>query len=106
MEKILNKQNWVILTILISLLLIIGLTIYKINAIHLERSFLVVEKKFIEGAKECVWDGVCTEDKILLGDLIKEGYVKDEVNPQTKRYYSHDSYVLKADNEYSFVEVK
>ena len=104
MEKVINNRNCILFTIFFSLILIIGLTIYKVYDTHLKRNFSVVEKRIIEGAKECVWDEVCTEDKITLGELITLGYAKEEVNPQTKMYYTHNSYVLIENNNYSFHE--
>ena len=53
-----------------------------------------------------MWDDICTEDKITLGELITLGYAKEEVNPQTKMYYTHNSYVLISENNYTFYEEK
>ena len=105
MEKILNNRNSILFTITIILLLLVGLTVYKVYEKHMTRSFLVVEKRIIEAAKSCVWDGVCNEKEILLGKLITSGYAKGEVNPKTKMYYSHNSYVLVNENQYTFFEV-
>lgn len=106
MAKIVNNRNCILFTVFFSLILIIGLTIYKIYDTHLQRSFLVVEKRIIEGAKECVWNDECKESKITLGQLISLGYVKEEVNPKTKMYYNHNSYVINKDNNYTFYEEK
>ena len=104
MEKIMNNRNCILFTILFSLILIIGLTIYKVYDTHLKRNFWVVEKRIIEGAKECVWNDECSAGKITLGELISLGYAKEEVNPKTKMYYTHESYVLVENNQYTFYE--
>ena len=105
MDKILNNRNSILFTIIVILLLLIGLTVYKVYEAHMARSFLVDEKRIIEAAKSCVWDDVCNENEILLGKLIEEGYAKEEVNPKTKMYYSHNSYVLVNENQYTFFGV-
>lgn len=102
MAKIINNKASIIFTICFSFIMIIALTVYKVNQEHLRRSFLVVEKRIVEGAKKCVWDGVCKEDEITLGTLITLGYAKEEVNPQTKMYYSHDSIIKKDGENYIF----
>ncbi len=106
MGKIINNRNCILFTIFFSILLIVGLTIYKVYDTHIKRNFLVVEKRIIEGAKECVWDEICDTNKITLGELIILGYAKEEVNPQTKMYYNHNSYVLIHENTYTFFEEK
>ena len=106
MEKVINNRNCILFTIFFSLILIIGLTVYKVYDTHLKRNFSLFEKRINEGAKECVWDDICAEDKITLGELITLGYAKEEVNPQTKMYYTHNSYVLISENNYTFYEEK
>ena len=105
MAKIINNKTSIIFTICFSFIIIIALTIYKVNQEHLRRSFLDVEKRIIEGAKECVWNGACNENEITLGDLINLGYAKEEVNPETKMYYSHDSIIKKNGEDYVFESV-
>lgn len=106
MGKIINSKTSIFFTIAFSLILLIGLTIYKVNTEHMKRNFAVVEKRIIEGAQACVWNDDCTEGTITLGNLISLGYAKEEVNPKTKMYYSHNSYVEVKDNVYTFYEVK
>lgn len=102
MEENMNR-NFVIITIVLTLASVGLYSFYKINMRHNARLTEVSEKKIIEKAKECVWDDVCTENTITLGFLIEKGYLKEEVNPITKKYYSHESYVDK--ESYTFHEV-
>ena len=102
---IINNKTSLLFTFLVIVVLLIGMTIYKVSEIHLQRSFTVTEKRIIEGAQACVWSDVCKESRITLGTLINLGYVKEEVNPKTKMYYSHESYVEIKDNTYTFVAV-
>ncbi len=102
MEVKMNR-NFVIITIVLTLASVGFYSFYKINRRHNVRLMEVSTKKIVEKAKECVWDDVCTEDTITLGYLIEKGYLKEEVNPITKKYYSHESYVEK--ESYTFHEV-
>lgn len=93
-------------TFLLSVLLIVSFSILKVQKRHDEMVILVSEKKITEAAMNCYFDDQCLfDDKVTLGELIQKGYLKEEVNPITKMYYSHDSYVEKKENTYLFVEV-
>lgn len=95
----------ILVTLLLCVALIVGVTIYKVQKEHLDLQVLVVTKKIEEAAMQCTWDDVCTESLITLGDLISYGYLSDEVNPVTKLYYNHESYVLVSSDGYTFYEV-
>lgn len=81
--------------------LILG-TIYKVYEIHMNRSYLVVEKRIVEGALSCVYDGKCEDSDITLGALISKGYASDEINPKTKLYYERDSVIKKVNDTFVF----
>ena len=102
MEEKMNR-NFVIVTIILTLASVGLYSFYKINVRHNARLMEVSTKKITEKAKECVWDDVCTNNHITLGFLIEKGYLSEEVNPITKQYYSHESYVEK--ESYTFHEV-
>ncbi len=100
-----KKRYIICITIVISGLLITAATFFKVTKNHTDRVILVTEKRITEAAKECVWNEDCKENKITLGYLIQKGYLKEEVNPITKMYYTHESYVLKENEQYTFHEV-
>lgn len=81
--------------------LMIG-TVIKVQEEHLRRNLLVVEKRIVESALECVYDNHCEDKDMTLGLLIEKGYAKEEVNPKTKMYYSHDSLLKKENNTFIF----
>ncbi|HIR74504.1 TPA: hypothetical protein IAB95_03270 [Candidatus Ventrenecus avicola] len=104
MARILNNRNVIIITTLLILILLVGGTLWKVRTDSLNRSITVVEKRITEGFQACQFDDVCQNDEITLGELISLGYAKEEVNPVTKLYYSHDSIVRKEENDYIFEE--
>ncbi len=97
--------KFVFATIFIALLVIVVSTFYKVKKQHEDRVVAVTEKRITEAAMKCNWDGICTEDLVTLGELIHLGYAKEEVNPITKMYYSHSSYIEIEGNTYIFHEV-
>ena len=104
MGKILSSRNVIVFTILAILVLLVGGTIWKVRSDSMNRSLTVVSKRITEGFQECQFDDVCKSDEITLGELIRLGYVEEEVNPETKLYYSHDSIVRNEENDYIFEE--
>ena len=94
----------VLMTLLLACILITVTTLYKVQKRHEERLVLVTEKRITEGATNCYWDDVCKDSYVTLGELIELGYAKEEVNPITKMYYSHNSYIEKDGNTYTFHE--
>lgn len=81
--------------------LVLG-TVYKVYNIHLNRSYLVVEKRIIEGAEACVFDNKCNDEDMTLGVLISKGYASDEINPKTSLYYDRDSLIKKVNGTFVF----
>ena len=102
MGKILSSRNVIVFTILAILVLLVGGTIWKVQSDSMNRSLTVVSKRITEGFQECQFDDVCKSDEITLGELIRLGYAEEEVNPETKLYYSHDSIVRKDGEAYIF----
>ena len=93
------------ITFLLSMLIIVSFSIYKVQKKHDNFVLQVSEKRITEAAMSCYYEEKCFENKVTLGELIFMGYLKEEVNPKTKMYYSHESYVEKKENTYTFVEV-
>lgn len=104
MGKIISSRNAIIFTAFISIVLLVGGTIWKVQNESLQRSMTVVSKRITEGFQKCHFDDVCQKSQITLGELIHLGYAKEEVNPETKLYYSHDSIVRKDENNNYFFE--
>ena len=102
MAVILNSRNVIVFTILVILALFVGGTIWKVQNESMSRRLTVVSKRITEGFQKCQFDDVCKNDEITLGELITLGYAKEEVNPKTKLYYSHDSVVKKDGDHYVF----
>lgn len=101
-----KSLKMILLTIVISIFCIVNYTLYKVYERHIKLMVLVTEKRITESAMNCYFDDVCVENKVTLKELVRLNYSKEEVNPKTKIYYSLDSYVLKNENTYTFVEVK
>lgn len=100
-----NKKI-ILISIIISFLIIVGFTSYKVIKNHNEKLILVKEKYIIEKAKDCINDKKCNEEKITLEKLYELNYLEKEVNPVTKEYYNEKSYVLYKNNEYIFINLK
>lgn len=98
-----NNRNIIIITISLILITIIGGTIMKVQADHEKKESIVLEKRITEAAQECIYQDVCNEKRITLGFLIEKGFASETVNPKTKMYYSHDSYVQIENNKYTFI---
>lgn len=94
------------LTFLISVVSITITVFYKVKKEHLDLNVLVTERRILEGAQNCYYEDRCFDGQVTLKELLEMGYIKEEVNPSTKMYYSHDSYVEIAHNTYTFVEVR
>ena len=95
----------IILTFLISLILLVGVSFIDIYKIHEKRVVLVSQKRITEACETCFLEGKCNSSKVTLQELINLNYLKEEVNPLTKMYYSKESYVTKENDTYVFHEV-
>ena len=100
-----NSKVIVLLTFIVVVFSLIAGTAYKVYQIHQKRSYMVVEKRIVEGAIACIHDSVCKDEDMSLGFLIDKGYAKDELNPQTKLYYSRDSLIKKENQTFVFYGV-
>lgn len=103
MVKILNRLSIILLTLI--LLLTIVITIIKVVKNHNEKLLEVTDKYIVEQAKKCVNEKKCLEDKITLQTLYDLEYLEKIANPVTKKYYNNESYVLKEENNYTFVDI-
>lgn len=99
------NKIWVMITIVVIVGLITGVTIYKVLDKHNAKLLLVEEKYIIEQTKKCLNEGKCEGDKITLEKLYDLGYLEKEANPVTKEYYDSASYVEIKDTNYTFVSV-
>ena len=96
-----NKKSIIITVVLIFILFVVGV-IYKSIKDYNSKLYLVSEKRIVYAAKKCIYEEVCTGNKITLKDLYSNEYLKKEINPVTKEVYSENSYV-DVDNNYKFV---
>ena len=96
MEK--RNKIFITLTLFIIVVVVLGLTIYKVVDDHNEKLLHVKSEK----AKNCLNEKKCTGTKVTLKTLYDLGYLETQVNPVTKEYYSESSYVLKEDTDYNF----
>lgn len=87
MEK--NKKITIIISAIIFFIITIA-SIVKVYNKHIDNLYSVVEKKICENTKDCYSDGICKDDVITLGFLIKNGYLSTQINPITKEDISED----------------
>lgn len=89
-------------TFFLTVLLVLGISFYNAYKEHEKRLILVSEKRIIEACQTCFLEDKCEGKIVTLKELIQLNYLKEEVNPITKMYYSQDSYVAKENNTYVF----
>lgn len=99
------NKNILTITILIIILLIGGVSTYKVIKRHNDRLMLVSEKLITERARRCYEEKKCTENTVTLKTLYNLDYLEIQANPVTKEYYNESSYIKKEDDHYTFVEV-
>ncbi len=81
------------LTIFIILGMIIAPTIYKINRKHQNDLISVLENEIEYQSLKCYKEDNC-DNIITLKDLYEKNYITEKlVNPNTKKYYSEESYI-------------
>lgn len=100
-----NKVT-IIGSIIVILLIILIPTTYKVIKNHNDNLYQVVEEKIIGAAKSCFYDEKCLDERILLKDLYELNYLDKVSNPITKEYYNINSYILRKNNNFKFIEVK
>lgn len=105
MARKMSNLKIIIFTILISLILLVGATFIDIYKTHKNRLILVSQKRITEACETCFLEEKCHSSKVTLQELIDLNYLKEEVNPLTKMYYSKESYVTKENDTYVFHEV-
>ncbi len=88
----------------ILILIMAGLVGYKsYMAIKNEREtklWLVLNKKVVEKAHDCVLDKKCTNKSATLDYLVQNGYLNTITNPVTKEIINSSSYVNLETNEF------
>lgn len=81
------------LTIFIILGMIIAPTIYKTHKLHQNDLMRVVEKEMEYQSIYCYKEDNCT-NIVTLKDLYDNNYLTEKlVNPNTKKYYSEESFI-------------
>lgn len=92
------------ISLIISLLIVIFSTTYKVIKNYERNINLVEEKYIIETAKKCINEKKCDEEKITLEKLYELGMLEKQVNKVTKEYYKSSAYVIKKGDKYIFVK--
>lgn len=105
MEKNMTNFKLCLGTLFISVFLVFGYSFYGVYKEHERRLRLVSEKRITEACETCFLEEKCNSSKVTLQELINLNYLKEEVNPLTKMYYSKESYVTKENDTYIFHEV-
>lgn len=77
---------------IIIIVLMIGIpTFINIKKDHEKKLMTVSKNRITDAAKNCFLDNKCTGDVITLQDLYNLGYIDEQVNPVTKKYYNSNS---------------
>lgn len=92
-----------LVTIILVISLIGGMTLYKIRQIHHAKLLLVSKKYIEEQAQKCYNEKKCQKDIVTLQELENLNYLNNEVNPVTKEYYNKNSYLKKEGDNYFLV---
>ena len=101
------KNSYIVYITIIALVLIISIpTAYTVYKNHNDKLYEVVYNEIEYAAKKCYYDGICKDEKTKLKYLYDNKYLEKQSDPITKEYYSEDSYVLKDNKTFKFVEVK
>lgn len=103
-----NTNKIIVYITLIFVLLVIGIpTFYKVTNLHQDNLIKVTDKKIIEAAKKCYYEGKCLDTRITLESLYTNNYLTDDViDPISKVVYSKNSYVLNEKDEFTFFPIK
>ena len=97
-----KNKKMIVFTILLFTIIVVVATIIKVYTNHVDNLYKVVEKKIAETTIACFQDEICTGKKTTLGFLIKNGYLKSQVNPITKEYISEDLVIKYKDGKCKF----
>lgn len=107
MVMAMNTNKITIIFSVIAIFLIISIpTIYKVVKNHNNDLYKASENKIIEAAKKCYYEEICLDEKILLKDLYNLEYLDKISNPITKEYYNENSYVLRNNNTFEFIDIE
>lgn len=99
MEKKKNKlKNIIKVLIIITLILIVVFTIYKLNKRHEEKLYDVLYSEIKYKANKCFLDKKC-ESNITLKELYKKEYLKTQYDPISKEELNSDIKIIIKDNE-------
>lgn len=103
MERIMNTNKIVTISVVVIVALITIPTIYKAYQKYEDNLYDTVEKKVIESAEKCYYESICQEEKITLAFLYSHNYLDKVSNPVTKEYYNEESYVERNGNQFKFI---
>lgn len=84
-------------------ILIFVATVMELNKMQKEREYNFALKTIETATIKCINDSKCEMGKITIGQLQKEEYLEEIINPNTGEAFSEDSYMVYPD--LSFYEV-
>lgn len=93
------------LTIIIIIAIIGGVTAYKVITSHNDKLMLVSVKRIEEAALKCYNEKKCLDTKITLSTLYEYEYLNREANPVTKEYYNEESYIEIIEGKAKFTDI-
>ena len=100
-----NSNKIMIYITIATIILVISIpSVVLVNKRHIEKTYNSVVLKIKEKAKKCVDEDKCQSEKIFLKDLYDKKYLEKMLNPKTKEYFNENSYVIKKEGKYEFIE--
>lgn len=97
-----KSKRMIVFILLLFMIIVVIATIVKVYTNHVDNSYKVVEKKISETTKLCFQDKICSGNETTLGFLIKNGYLKSQINPITKEYINEDLIIKYKDGKCTF----
>ncbi|MEG2457710.1 MAG: hypothetical protein RSB41_02330 [Bacilli bacterium] len=89
-----DKRKLAFIVTAIGIIIIIFITsIIHIININIEKEYNFVEVNIIKNTKRCISDNKCNKEDNYLTHLKQKGYIKDLINPKTKKNFDISSYV-------------
>ena len=85
---------------IIIIVLMIGIpTFINIKKDHENKLIRATENRISEAAKKCFLEEKCVGDNTSLQSLYNMGYLEEQVNPITKKYYNNNSLIKYKDKK-------
>ncbi len=99
-----NNKIMITIACVTIVLVILVPSIILVNTRHTEKLYNSTILKITEAGKKCVNEDKCLSKKIFLKELYDKKYLEKLVNPKTKQYFDENSYVIKKEGKYTFIE--